>query len=178
MTPAESRLREAVENGYPHHTLTLADARAVLAEIDRLTAENERMRAVLSAIRSYADDTVSTNSRDIDDWRRDVFHLRSVAGAALAQAKDMSTYENLDALLVARIDTLLGATFLEMQSHGPIAIEAGMLGKKLKREDFRVIDGRLQALRKRGVIRFDRPVWRLNGIDTGDHVHHKPTGEN
>lgn len=36
MTPAESRLREAVENGYPHHTLTIEDGCALVVEIDRL----------------------------------------------------------------------------------------------------------------------------------------------
>lgn len=36
MTPAESRLREAVEHGYPHHTLTIEDGRALAAEFDRL----------------------------------------------------------------------------------------------------------------------------------------------
>lgn len=36
MTPAESRLRDAIEHGYPLHTLTLEDGRALLAEIDNL----------------------------------------------------------------------------------------------------------------------------------------------
>lgn len=73
----------------------------------------------------------------------------------------MSDYDNLDALLVDRINTANGATFLEMEHAPAISLEAYMLAERFKRDAFRVIDGRLQSLRKRGVIRFDRPVWRL-----------------
>lgn len=51
MTPAESHLREAVENGYPHHTLTIDDGRELLAEIDRLTRERDEAREESEAVR-------------------------------------------------------------------------------------------------------------------------------
>ena len=37
-----------------------------------------------------------------------------------------------------------------------VAAEASAIAEATGREDFRVIDGRLQALRKRGVIKFHR----------------------
>lgn len=73
----------------------------------------------------------------------------------------MSHYSKLDLLLLDRINTVNGATFAEIERSHDVSIEAHFLGAALGRDAYRIIDGRLQALRKRGSIRFDRPVWRI-----------------
>lgn len=73
----------------------------------------------------------------------------------------MSHYSKLDLLLLDRINTVNGATFAEIERSHDVSIEAHFLGVALGREPVRIIDGRLQALRQRGSIRFDRPVWRI-----------------
>ena len=74
----------------------------------------------------------------------------------------MSQYAKLDALILDRIGRANGATFTELQSNKAIADEAWNLATYLDRVDWRIIDARLQALRKLGLIRFVRPAWRLS----------------
>ena len=58
MTPAESRLREAVEHGYPHHTLTIEDGRGLVAEFDRLRAAVQHEADCVEAYRAQAETLV------------------------------------------------------------------------------------------------------------------------
>lgn len=73
----------------------------------------------------------------------------------------MSQYEKLDSLIVGRLKTR-PATFAELSS-GRIHKECTRIAKtQIRGEAFRVLDRRLQALRKRGAIVFDRAVgWRV-----------------
>ena len=100
MTPAESRLREAVEHGYPHHTLTLEDARALLADhAEReaaLRAEVEALRELLAITYAgpllYADDGELQDNRAVPfiDFKRDDLGTirQAMHDRALAQAKE------------------------------------------------------------------------------------------
>ena len=73
----------------------------------------------------------------------------------------MSQYEKLDELIVERVKAR-GAVKLISLSGGDVAAEATALANDTGREDFRIIDGRLQALRKRGVLRHDsKRGWML-----------------
>jgi len=72
----------------------------------------------------------------------------------------MSPYEKLDALIVVRLK-IRPATFAELLS-GESRIECERIVGQTGGDAFRVLDRRLQALRKRGVIFFDRAVgWRI-----------------
>lgn len=73
----------------------------------------------------------------------------------------MNKYSRLDELLLERINCVSGATFTEIERSRDVSIELRLIGLALQRDPTRVIDGRLQSLRKRGLIRFDRPVWRI-----------------
>lgn len=56
-------------------------------------------------------------------------------------------YEKLDAIIIAAIDNRKSPIYSES-----VTVEAGRIAAATGREDFRVIDLRLQALRKAGVI--------------------------
>jgi hypothetical protein len=66
----------------------------------------------------------------------------------------MSQYDKLDALIVARMDMIQTGRLSDVM-HGEVRAECERIAVATGREAFRVIDGRLQALRKRGVITFD-----------------------
>lgn len=73
----------------------------------------------------------------------------------------MSMYDKLDALIIERVKER-GAVKLIPLSGGNVAKEATALANDTGREDFRIIDGRLQALRKRGLLRYDsKRGWAL-----------------
>ena len=73
----------------------------------------------------------------------------------------MSQYSKLDALILERIGRPNGATFTELQANSEVADETARIGEATGRVDWRIVDARLQALRKQGLIRFWRPVWKL-----------------
>jgi hypothetical protein len=83
----------------------------------------------------------------------------------------MSQYDKLDFLLVERIKTPGKHTFAGLMS-GSIEIETKRLvfddiaarGAGKARPAFRVVDARLQALRKRGLIEFVGGQWRAKGV--------------
>ncbi len=73
----------------------------------------------------------------------------------------MSQYDKLDEVIVERVKAR-GAIKLIPLSGGDVAAEATALAADTGREDFRIIDGRLQILRKRGVLRYDtKRGWML-----------------
>ena len=73
----------------------------------------------------------------------------------------MGQYDKLDAVIVERVRAMGAATLIPL-SGGEVCDEARLLAAHTGREDFRIIDGRLQALRKRGVLRHDRKLgWML-----------------
>ena len=73
----------------------------------------------------------------------------------------MSQYDRLDELIVERVKAQ-GVVKLIPLSGGDVATEATALAADTGREDFRIIDGRLQALRKRGVLQHDsKRGWML-----------------
>lgn len=65
----------------------------------------------------------------------------------------MSQYAALDALIVGRI-TEQTVQFTPLFACKPIKAECDRLEAALGREAFRILDGRLQALRKKGVITY------------------------
>lgn len=69
-------------------------------------------------------------------------------------------YEKLDAMIVESIRFLCGANFSVLSS-GDVMDEAIRIANCTGREAFRVIDGRLQALKKRGLIRYVGGEWRI-----------------
>lgn len=64
------------------------------------------------------------------------------------------SYDELDAAIVARIST--GCRFLAHIDHGDVRRLCADIAHATGRESFRVLDGRLQALRKKGVIAMER----------------------
>lgn len=70
-------------------------------------------------------------------------------------------YDKLDALIVEAIKAA-GEASLTLVSGGAVGAEAARIAAAQKREDFRVIDGRLQALRRRGLIKHSGGAWRPN----------------
>lgn len=73
----------------------------------------------------------------------------------------MIHYAKLDALILERIARPNGATLTELQASETICTEAERIADATGRPDWRIIDGRLQDMRKQGLIRFWRPVWKL-----------------
>lgn len=63
----------------------------------------------------------------------------------------MSQFEKLDYLIVARI-AQKGIQFTPLFSSNAVREESQRLGTELGREPFRVLDGRLQALKRKNVI--------------------------
>lgn len=69
-------------------------------------------------------------------------------------------YEKLDALIVENIARLGEASLTQVSGRGAHD-EAKRIANLTRREEFRVIDARLQALRKRGLIRHVGGSWRV-----------------
>ncbi len=69
-------------------------------------------------------------------------------------------YEKLDSLIVAKIKDRHELLFASL-TIGDVFIEAERIALATKRDIFRVIDGRLQALRKRGLIICRGRTWRV-----------------
>jgi hypothetical protein len=65
----------------------------------------------------------------------------------------MSQFQKLDDLIVARIASK-GVHFTPLFSSKDVSEESHRLGVALDREPFRVVDGRLQALKRKGVISY------------------------
>lgn len=65
----------------------------------------------------------------------------------------MSQFQNLDDLIVAQI-TNKGIHFTPLFSSNAVREESQRLGTELGREPFRVLDGRLQALKRKGAISY------------------------
>jgi len=70
-------------------------------------------------------------------------------------------YEKLDHLIISIISNSQGASLSKVTS-GDVYVEAQRIAQATKREEFRVIDGRLQALRKRGLIAYVVGAWRIS----------------
>ena len=71
----------------------------------------------------------------------------------------MLQYDKLDELIVERLRTNGELRLFALVSFG-VSAEAHRLAEITGREDFRIVDGRLQALRKKGVIAFGPNGWR------------------
>ena len=69
------------------------------------------------------------------------------------------SYDELDAAIVARITA--GATSLGGIDSGDVRRLCADIAREIGRESFRVLDGRLQALRKAGRIVYKRGGWVL-----------------
>lgn len=65
----------------------------------------------------------------------------------------MTQYETLDRLIIDRLTGNKGVSLISLGS-GARAIESERIATLTGRESFRVIDARLQALKKKGLIRF------------------------
>ena len=65
----------------------------------------------------------------------------------------MSQFQRLDDLIVARI-AHKGIQFTPLFSANDVREESQRLGVALDREPFRVLDGRLQALKRKGMIAY------------------------
>lgn len=70
----------------------------------------------------------------------------------------MTIYDKLDSLIYEEIVKHRARTFSELLFALPGA-EAKRLAQEIGREDFRVLDGQLQKLRKRGLIVFSMGAW-------------------
>jgi len=66
-------------------------------------------------------------------------------------------YTTLDALLLSTIDKAApaGIPFAAICASAIVSREVGPLAEKTGRQPFRIVDGRLQALRKKGLIWYD-----------------------
>lgn len=64
----------------------------------------------------------------------------------------MSMYEKLDALILARISR--GPVSFAVLHAGDVRVECDRIGDDTRRQSYRVLDARLQALRKKGLIRY------------------------
>jgi hypothetical protein len=67
-------------------------------------------------------------------------------------------YKKLDSLIVAKIKDRKELLFANLMS-GDVFIEAERIASATKRKPFRLIDARLQALRKRGLILCRGKTW-------------------
>lgn len=80
----------------------------------------------------------------------------------------MNQYEVLDKLIVGRLSYTDSVSLLWVSAR-EVGDEADRIANATGRNDFRVIDGRLQALRKRGEIEFVKGGWRLKRRDGDGH---------
>ena len=81
----------------------------------------------------------------------------------------MSQYDDLDRAITDRLGPdCAGMQLMFLFSHN-VRTECDRIASKTGRDVFRVLDGRLQALRKRRVIEYSsRGGWRLTkGMDAG-----------
>ena len=83
----------------------------------------------------------------------------------------MSQYKALDRAIIDRLgsdcDGVHGV-YLMFVFSSTVRTECDRIASKTGRDVFRVLDGRIQALRKRRVIEYSRDGWRLtNGTDEG-----------
>lgn len=69
-------------------------------------------------------------------------------------------YKKLDSLIVDAIKNKKESKFSELME-GDVLIEAKRIAESCGREEFRVLDGRLKALKKRGVIECFYRNWRI-----------------
>ena len=72
----------------------------------------------------------------------------------------MSQYENLDNLILQRLKDG-GEMMLLFLNSGNVREESERIAIETCREPFRVLDGRLQKLRKENKIKFSRRGWTL-----------------
>jgi len=73
----------------------------------------------------------------------------------------MSHYELIDKLIIKALDEVHGLSFIALHSQGR-RNECDRLAAIKGRESFRVMDARLQALRKAGKIEYDSKAgWRI-----------------
>jgi hypothetical protein len=68
-------------------------------------------------------------------------------------------YSKLDFMILENINRH-GEASLAQASGGDAGLEAGRIGCLRGRDGFRVIDGRLQSMRRRGLIRHVGGKWR------------------
>jgi hypothetical protein len=69
-------------------------------------------------------------------------------------------YDKLDALIVGAIQDKQEAKFNDIYL-GDVSDEARRIAQLTKRDAYRVVDGRLTALKRRGLIRFVGGAWRI-----------------
>lgn len=72
----------------------------------------------------------------------------------------MNKYENLDNLILQRLKDN-GEMMLLFLNSGGVREESERMGIETGREPFRILDGRLQKLRKENKIKFSRKGWVL-----------------
>jgi len=73
----------------------------------------------------------------------------------------MSQFDTIDKLIVGRLKAN-GAPVKLLSIGLPVKAEAARLARLLGQESFRIIDRRLQALRKQGTIVFTKTGWTLS----------------
>ena len=73
----------------------------------------------------------------------------------------MSQYDKLDGEIMAAIKHRNGASFSEIELGPPASGTIKELAGAAGRYPYRVLDGRLQALRKRGLIAYSKGKWRM-----------------
>jgi len=71
----------------------------------------------------------------------------------------MSQYDTLDRLIVKALRKT-PMNFTALWSEDDVEGDILRLARLLGRDDARILDGRLQALKKRGLIYYDGRVWR------------------
>lgn len=67
-------------------------------------------------------------------------------------------YQKLDLMLLDNVKSTQGAS-LNVAVRGDAQVEAERISKATGRELFRILDGRLQALRKKGLIKHIGGAW-------------------
>ena len=72
----------------------------------------------------------------------------------------MNQYENLDNLILQRLKED-GEMMLLFLNSGDVREESERIANETGREPFRILDGRLQKLRKENKIKFSRKGWVL-----------------
>ncbi|MGP1715638.1 MAG: hypothetical protein ACTS9Y_00535 [Methylophilus sp.] len=79
----------------------------------------------------------------------------------------MSTYENLNKLIIARLSEH-GAMKLIFLNAQEVRVECDRLMSSTGREAFRIIDGQLQKLRKAGKLEFNsKDGWKIKSPSAG-----------
>ena len=74
----------------------------------------------------------------------------------------MSQYDDLDRAITDQLGPDCAGMQLMVLFSSTVRTECDRIASKTGRDVFRILDGRLQALRKRRVIEYSRPAgWRL-----------------